>query len=82
MAAIVGIFIVAIVKAIVPVFRLTSGTNFEVYVQDPILYTVGIWRSEGYGSGSRRVRRRQNDGRVCPAGRFTGPLIKEALIKA
>lgn len=41
MAAMVGIFAVAIVKAVVPVFRLTSGTKFEVYVQDPILYTVG-----------------------------------------
>ena len=41
MAAAVGIFAVATVKAIVPVFRLTSGTKFEVYIQDPILYTLG-----------------------------------------
>jgi hypothetical protein len=41
LAAAVGIFAVAIVKAIVPVFRLTSGTKFEVYIQDPILYTLG-----------------------------------------
>jgi len=41
MAAIVGIFAVAIVKAIVPIFRLTAGTKFEVYVQDPVLYIVG-----------------------------------------
>ena len=40
MAAMAGIFAVAIAKAIVPVFRLTSGTKFEVYVQDPILYTL------------------------------------------
>jgi hypothetical protein len=40
-AAMAGIFAVASVKAIVPVFRLTSGTKFEVYVQDPILYTLG-----------------------------------------
>jgi hypothetical protein len=41
MAAMVGIFAVAVVKAIVPVFRLTAGTGFEVYVQDPVLYTLG-----------------------------------------
>src|ERR1017187_3700165 len=41
MAAMGGIFAVAIVKAIVPWFRFTSGTEFERYVQDPILYTLG-----------------------------------------
>jgi hypothetical protein len=41
LAAAVGVFVVAIVKAIVPIFRLTAGTKFEVYVQDPILYTLG-----------------------------------------
>jgi hypothetical protein len=40
LTAMAGIFLVAIVKAIVPIFRLTSGTEFEVYVQDPILYTL------------------------------------------
>ena len=40
MAAMAGIFLVAIMKAIVPIFLLTSGTKFEVYVQDPILYTL------------------------------------------
>jgi len=40
-AAIAGVFVVAIAKAIVPIFRLTAGTRFEVYVQDPILYTLG-----------------------------------------
>jgi hypothetical protein len=40
LAAMAGICLVAIVKAIVPIFRLTSGTEFEVYVQDPILYTL------------------------------------------
>ena len=40
-AAMLGVFAVAIMKAIVPVFRLTSGTEFEVYVQDPILYVLG-----------------------------------------
>jgi ribose/xylose/arabinose/galactoside ABC-type transport system permease subunit len=44
LAAVAGVFVVAIVKAIVPIFRLTSGTRFEVYVQDPILYTLGpLW---------------------------------------
>jgi len=41
MAAMLGVFAVAMVKAIVPIFRLTSDTKFEVYVQDPILYTLG-----------------------------------------
>lgn len=40
-AAMLGVFAVAIMKAIVPIFRLTSGTDFEVYVQDPILYVLG-----------------------------------------
>src|ERR1039458_9929764 len=35
-----GVVAVAIAKAIVPIFRLTSGTKFEVYVQDPILYIL------------------------------------------
>ena len=39
-AAMVGVIAVAIGKAIVPWFRLTSGTEFERYVQDPILYTL------------------------------------------
>jgi hypothetical protein len=44
LAAMVGVFAVAMAKAVVPVFRLASGTAFEVYVLDPILYTVGpIW---------------------------------------
>jgi hypothetical protein len=51
LAAMGGVVAVAIAKAVVPIFRLTSGTKFEVYVQDPIptflsLYTVGTWRSE------------------------------------
>jgi hypothetical protein len=41
MAAMGGVLAVAIIKAIVPIFLLTSGTKFEVYVQDPILYTLG-----------------------------------------
>jgi hypothetical protein len=40
MAAMVGIIAVAIMKATTPIFRFTSGTEFEVYVQDPILYTL------------------------------------------
>jgi hypothetical protein len=40
LAAMVGVPAVAIAKAVVPIFRLTSGTKFEVYVQDPLLYTV------------------------------------------
>ena len=37
-AAMLGVFAVAITKAVVPIFRLTAGTAFEIYVQDPILY--------------------------------------------
>jgi hypothetical protein len=37
-AAMLGVFAVAITKAIVPIFSLTAGTTFETYVQDPILY--------------------------------------------
>ena len=40
LAAMVGVVAVAIAKAIVPIFRLTYGTKFEVYVQDPILYIL------------------------------------------
>ena len=41
MAAMVGVFVVAMMKAIVPIFSFTEGTKFQVYVQDPILYTLG-----------------------------------------
>ena len=41
MAAMLGIFAVAMVKAIVPIFQFTEGTRFQVYIQDPVLYTVG-----------------------------------------
>ena len=41
MAAMVGVFAIAIMKAIVPIFSFTEGTKFQVYVQDPILYTFG-----------------------------------------
>jgi len=41
MAAVVGVFAIAIMKAIVPIFSFTEGTKFQVYVQDPILYTFG-----------------------------------------
>ncbi len=41
LATIFGILGVALAKAIVPIFQLTSGTWFEVYVQDPILYVLG-----------------------------------------
>ena len=41
MAAMVGIFAVALMKAIVPIFSFTEGTKFQVYVQDPIIYTIG-----------------------------------------
>ena len=40
-AAMAGVFVVALGKAIVPIFRFTAGTRFELYVQDPILYTLG-----------------------------------------
>ena len=41
MAAMVGVFAVTIMKAIVPIFSFTEGTKFQVYVQDPILYIIG-----------------------------------------
>ena len=41
MAATVGVFAMAIMKAIVPIFSFTEGTKFQVYVQDPLLYTLG-----------------------------------------
>lgn len=41
MAAMLGVFAVAMVKAIVPIFQFTEGTRFQVYIQDPVLYTVG-----------------------------------------
>jgi len=41
MAAMVGVFAVAMMKAIVPIFSFTEGTKFQVYVQDPVLYTLG-----------------------------------------
>jgi H+/Cl- antiporter ClcA len=41
MAAMAGVFAVAMIKAIVPIFAFTEGTKFQVYVQDPILYTLG-----------------------------------------
>jgi len=41
MAAMVGVFAVAMMKAIVPIFSFTEGTKFQVYIQDPILYTLG-----------------------------------------
>jgi hypothetical protein len=41
MAAMVGVFAVAMMKVIVPIFSFTEGTKFQVYVQDPILYTLG-----------------------------------------
>jgi hypothetical protein len=41
MATMVGVFAMALMKAIVPIFSLTEGTKFQVYVQDPILYTIG-----------------------------------------
>ncbi len=40
-AIMLGVFAVATMKAIVPVFRFTSGTELEVHVQDPILYVLG-----------------------------------------
>jgi hypothetical protein len=40
-AAMIGVFAVALMKAIVPIFSFTEGTKFQVYVQDPILYTLG-----------------------------------------
>ncbi len=41
LAAMFGVFAVAVVKAIVPIFRLTEGTQFQIYVQDPFLYIFG-----------------------------------------
>jgi hypothetical protein len=40
-AAMAGVFAVALGKAIIPIFHFTAGTRFELYVQDPILYTLG-----------------------------------------
>ncbi len=36
-----GVFAVALVKAVIPIFTITEGTRFQVYIQDPVLYTVG-----------------------------------------
>ena len=41
-AAMFGVVGVALVKAVVPIFRLTAGTQFELYVQDPVLYIGGL----------------------------------------
>lgn len=41
LAAIVGVAAVAVIKAVVPIFRLTAGTAFETYVQDPVMYAFG-----------------------------------------
>jgi hypothetical protein len=41
LAAMAGVVAVAMLKAITPIFQLTSGTWFEAYIQDPILYTLG-----------------------------------------
>jgi len=41
LATMVGVIAVAMVKAIVPIFQFTEGTRFQVYIQDPILYTLG-----------------------------------------
>lgn len=40
-AAMAGVFAVAMMKALVPLFSFTEGTKFQAYVQDPILYTAG-----------------------------------------
>ena len=40
-AALFGVVAVALVKAVLPIFRFTAGTQFELYIQDPILYLGG-----------------------------------------
>ena len=40
LAAGLGVFGIALVKAIIPIFAITEGTWFQIYVQDPLLYTL------------------------------------------
>ena len=49
-----------IAKAIVPIFRLTSGTKFEVYVQDPILYIL-VPLYGGYMAFREVMNKRMNE---------------------
>jgi hypothetical protein len=41
LVAMLGVPMVAMVKAVLPIFRLTEGTSFQIYLQDPILYIFG-----------------------------------------
>jgi hypothetical protein len=62
MAAMVGIFAVAIMKAIMPIFSFTEGTKFQVYVQDPVLYIL-VPLYGGY-MAFREVMSKSMNGRV------------------